>query len=31
MKDFIKFEDILEQTIADIIGSIRSVVREALS
>jgi len=29
-KDFIKFESILEQTIADIIGSIRSVVREAL-
>ena len=30
-KDFIKFEDILEQTIADIIGSIRSVAMEALN
>ncbi len=29
-KAFIKFEDVLEQTIADIIGSIRAVVREAL-
>lgn len=31
MRAFIKFEDILEQTISEIIGSIRAVVREALS
>ena len=30
-KAFMKFEDILEQTIADIIGSIRSVAMEALN
>ena len=30
-KDFMKFEGILEQTIAEIIGSIRSVAMEALN